>query len=136
MLYIDSTFPAEKRSILLQRVKAFMEAWEKLTELDSAALGDEFSFLAIHFDIYNRCGEHGSTAPQETHPFYMQKCDGARFNYQQIRPYPSKDLQQLETLYQDIIDSLADVIAHIQASVCSLLFIFICSYFTVNLGWT
>ena len=117
LLYIDSTFPAEKRSVLLHRVRAFMEAREKLSETDTAALGDVFSFLAILFDIYNRCGEHGTSAPENVHPYYMQKCDGARFNYQQIKPYPSKDLQELESLYQDIVESLGDVISHIQASV-------------------
>jgi hypothetical protein len=124
LVYLDATFDMQSRLSLLERLKAFTQPLFTFKETDAAKLGNQYSFEALHFDIYNRSGEPGHGAPTSCHPFYLAKAGGHRVNYKQMLPYDAREKTSLSGLFGDTLDAFDGLFCHIQRSVSVALFLF------------
>ncbi|VDC06317.1 unnamed protein product [Peniophora sp. CBMAI 1063] len=114
-LFAFRGMPDSERERFSNLLDAVTLSIDPLRSVNTAELGDEYSFPCYHFSIYNRSITKGHGAPAGVNPETLERHvmntetgehRPMRTNYSQFKPYESREMEKYRKLYDALTKAL------------------------------
>ncbi|PIL34484.1 hypothetical protein GSI_03261 [Ganoderma sinense ZZ0214-1] len=111
---ILGNMPPELRESLEQNIEICLGGTSDKPVLENIRTPQDMAdFITIHFQHYARMGLKGTDAPQNVHPWFLERAKASKTNYRQMLPYESREMLDHYEEYDALCVALEQVFSWI-----------------------